>query len=84
VANLHCTFTTLLGVAVSTYPTVFPQALIDTSDLNFESTGETLSTSNCTNSILTQDKSAYWAPWMYFEHENGTIEDVKLALGLTA
>ncbi|KAK5079474.1 hypothetical protein LTR70_009375 [Exophiala xenobiotica] len=53
-------------------------------NLNFESTGETLSTSNCTNSILTQDKSAYWAPWMYFEHENGTVQDVKLALGLTA
>ena len=53
-------------------------------DLNFESTGETLSASNCTNSILTQDKSAYWAPWLYFEHENGTVQDVKLALGLTA
>ncbi|KAK5938035.1 hypothetical protein PMZ80_009624 [Knufia obscura] len=53
-------------------------------NLDFESTGETLSNSECTNSILTQDKSAYWAPWMYFEHENGTIQNVELALGLTA
>lgn len=53
-------------------------------DLDFESTGETLSASNCTNSILTQDKSAYWAPWLYFQHENGTLESVTLALGLTA
>lgn len=58
--------------------------LIDLTDLNFESTGDTLSESSCTNSILTQDKSAYWAPWLYFEHDNGTFEDVKLALGLTA
>lgn len=53
-------------------------------DLNFESTGDILAESNCTNSILTQDKSAYWAPWLYFQHENGSFEDVKLALGLTA
>lgn len=52
--------------------------------LSFESTGQSLSASNCTNSVLTQDKSAYWAPWLYFQHDNGTIEDVKLALGLTA
>jgi len=53
-------------------------------DLDFQSTGETLSASNCTNSMITVDKSAYWAPWLYFQHDNGTFEDVKLALGLTA
>lgn len=53
-------------------------------DLDFESTGDTLSASSCTNSILTQDKSAYWAPWMYFQHQDGTVEPVTLALGLTA
>lgn len=61
-----------------------PRKLTENADLDFESTGETLSNSECTNSILTQDKSAYWAPWMYFEHENGTIQNVELALGLTA
>lgn len=53
-------------------------------DLDFQSTGESLSSSNCTNSVLTVDKSAYWAPWLYFQHDNGSFEDVKLALGLTA
>ncbi|KAK6372888.1 hypothetical protein LTR64_004807 [Lithohypha guttulata] len=53
-------------------------------NLDFESTGESLAQSNCTNSIVTLDKSAYWAPWMYFQHENGTVVPVNLALGLTA
>lgn len=53
-------------------------------NLDFNSDGQTLSQSQCTNSILTQDKSAYWAPWLYFQHDNGTFENVDLALGLTA
>lgn len=64
--------------------TTTTEQLTDHSGLNFDSTGETLAVSNCTNSVLTQDKSAYWAPWLYFQHKDGTFSEVTLAMGLTA
>lgn len=71
----------VVAVSVTVY---VAETSLTTIDLNFDSTGDTLQASSCTNSLLTQDKSAYWAPWMYFQHENSSFEDVKLALGLTA
>ena len=40
--------------------------------------------SNCTSCSVRQDKSAYWSPQMYFQHENGTFELVPTSGGLTA
>jgi hypothetical protein len=54
-----------------------------TTDLGLDSTVEELLQSNCTSCSITQDKSAYWAPRMYFHHANDTYELVQTAGGMT-
>ncbi|EME81858.1 uncharacterized protein MYCFIDRAFT_87072 [Pseudocercospora fijiensis CIRAD86] len=39
---------------------------------------------NCTSCEVTQDKSAYWTPPIYFQHENGTVEMVPNVGGMLA
>jgi hypothetical protein len=47
-----------------------------------EVTYEELLASNCTSCAVAQDKSAYWTPYMYFQHANGTFELVPKAGGM--
>ncbi|KXT04874.1 hypothetical protein AC578_3437 [Pseudocercospora eumusae] len=39
---------------------------------------------DCTSCEVTQDKSAYWTPPLYFQHENGTVEMVPNVGGMLA
>ncbi|EHA28471.1 hypothetical protein ASPNIDRAFT_43220 [Aspergillus niger ATCC 1015] len=49
------------------------------------SSGETaLKNADCTSCGVTQDKSAYWAPALYFMHENGDAELVNEVGGMLA
>lgn len=40
-------------------------------------TEDGLRQSDCTSCAVTQDKSAYWAPALYFVHANGSAELVE-------
>lgn len=40
-------------------------------------TEDSLRQSDCTSCAVTQDKSAYWAPALYFVHANGSAELVE-------
>lgn len=49
------------------------------------SSGETdLNNADCTSCGVKQDKSAYWAPALYFMHENGDAELVNEVGGMLA
>lgn len=49
------------------------------------SSGETdLKNADCTSCGVKQDKSAYWAPALYFMHENGDAELVNEVGGMLA
>ena len=37
-----------------------------------------LDDSNCTSSLVKNDKSNYWTPKLYFQYPNGTLHDVEL------
>lgn len=43
-----------------------------------------LKDSECTSCAVTQDKSAYWTPALYFMHENGDTELVQQVGGMLA
>ncbi|KAJ6130795.1 hypothetical protein N7512_003575 [Penicillium capsulatum] len=45
---------------------------------------DSLRKSECTSCAVTQDKSAYWIPTLYFIHSNGTAEMVKEVGGMLA
>ena len=45
-------------------------------DIGLNSTYETLQTANCTSCEIQADKSAYWAPLLYYQHSNGSFEEV--------
>lgn len=53
-------------------------------DFGLDPTIDELLASNCTSCSIVQDHSVYWAPRMYFQHSNGTLEMVPTAGGLTA
>ncbi len=48
------------------------------------STYEDLINGDCTSCAVAQDKSAYWAPILYFKHLNGTFEEVQQVGGMLA
>ena len=54
--------------------------------LGFSETSEygDLVSANCTSCAVTQDKSAYWTPAMYFHHANGSYELVPQVGGMLA
>ncbi|KAM5474847.1 hypothetical protein MferCBS49748_000254 [Microsporum ferrugineum] len=43
-------------------------------NFDFTITGDQLAESDCTSCAVTQDKSVYWVPTLYFLHANGTAE----------
>jgi len=67
---------------------VVSQAVIttthDVADFGFNPSIDDLVTSNCTSCSITEDKSAYWTPRLYFQHDNGTFEEVPTVGGMTA
>ena len=45
-------------------------------DLGLSSTYDSLQSSNCTSCEIEKDLSAYWTPLLYYEHANGSFEEV--------
>jgi hypothetical protein len=43
-----------------------------------------LTNGDCTSCAVAQDKSAYWAPTLYFKHADGTYEAVQQVGGMLA
>lgn len=39
---------------------------------------------DCTSCAVTEDKSAYWTPAVYFKHDNGSYELVPQTGGMLA
>ncbi len=54
------------------------------SAFGLNSSPEDLIGSNCTSCAVTQDKSAYWTPALYFVDSNGTAELVENVGGMLA
>ena len=53
-------------------------------DFGIDNTPQDLVDSDCTSCAVTQDKSAYWTPPLYFLHSNGTAEMVEQVGGMLA
>lgn len=47
------------------------------SNIGVSSTYDTLQQSDCTSCTIQADKSAYWTPALYYQHADGTFEEVK-------
>lgn len=54
------------------------------SGFNENATYEDLINGDCTSCAVTQDKSVYWAPALYFKHQNGTFQLVDQIGGMLA
>ncbi|KAH0151473.1 hypothetical protein KCU67_g10250, partial [Aureobasidium melanogenum] len=54
------------------------------SNFGIDNTPQDLVNSDCTSCAVTQDKSAYWTPPLYFLHANGTAEMVEQVGGMLA
>ncbi|KAI5297576.1 hypothetical protein KEM55_004506 [Ascosphaera atra] len=52
--------------------------------LNFNSDRDELRAANCTSCAVTQDKSAYWVPSLYFQYKNGSSVIVEQVGGMLA
>ncbi|GAB7347896.1 hypothetical protein MBLNU459_g5419t1 [Dothideomycetes sp. NU459] len=50
--------------------------IVGASNVGVNSTYASLLNSECTSCEVTPDKSAYWTPNLYYEHPNGTFEEV--------
>jgi len=52
------------------------------SGFNMNATYDDLMSGDCTSCGVTQDKSVYWAPSLYFHHADGTFELVEQIGGM--
>jgi hypothetical protein len=52
-------------------------------DFHFTTTADDLLNSDCTSCSITQDRSVYWTPPLYFENDNGTFTLVPQKGGMT-
>ncbi|KAJ4306429.1 hypothetical protein N0V88_001230 [Collariella sp. IMI 366227] len=59
-------------------------AIHGSSGFSETATYEDLINGDCTSCAATEDKSAYWAPTLYFKHANGTYQDVEQVGGMLA
>ncbi|TKA82437.1 hypothetical protein B0A49_00036 [Cryomyces minteri] len=50
--------------------------IIGASNIGVNATHDSLLNSACTSCEITADKSAYWTPLLYYEHANGSFEEV--------
>ena len=53
-------------------------------DFGMSAEEDSLRESDCTSCAVTQDKSAYWTPALYFMHTNGSAELVEEVGGMLA
>lgn len=54
------------------------------SGFNENPTHADLFNGDCTSCVVTEDKSAYWTPNLYFKHANGTFQEVQQVGGMLA
>lgn len=59
-------------------------AIHGSSGFSEKATYEDLINADCTSCAVTQDKSVYWAPALYFQHANGTYQIVNQVGGMLA
>ncbi|KAK4043458.1 hypothetical protein C8A01DRAFT_43585 [Parachaetomium inaequale] len=59
-------------------------AIHGSSGFNSDATYEDLVNGDCTSCAVAEDKSAYWAPAVYFKHANGTYQEVLQDGGMLA
>jgi hypothetical protein len=52
-------------------------------DFYFNTTVDELMASDCTSCSITQDRSVYWTPTLYFQNDNGTFTLVPQNGGMT-
>ncbi|KEF54554.1 uncharacterized protein A1O9_08996 [Exophiala aquamarina CBS 119918] len=64
-------------------PSIHAHVLFGASNLGLDPTIDDLLDSNCTSCSILQDKSVYWTPRMYFQHQNGSFESVATVGGMT-
>ncbi|KAK4996850.1 hypothetical protein LTR66_003637 [Elasticomyces elasticus] len=50
--------------------------IVGGSNIGVNATYSSLLNSQCTSCEITADKSAYWTPLLYYQHANGSFEDV--------
>ncbi|KAF7163277.1 hypothetical protein CNMCM5623_008298 [Aspergillus felis] len=65
-------------------PSSHVHAVHGSGGFSMSATGADLKASSCTSCAVTQDKSAYWIPALYFMHENGDAEVVNQVGGMLA
>lgn len=58
--------------------------LTESTGFGMSSDQNSLLESDCTSCAVTQDKSAYWTPALYFMHANGSAEMVEQVGGMLA
>jgi len=58
--------------------------LATTTGFSESATYDDVMAGDCTSCAVTQDKSAYWTPAMYFKHSDGTFELVPQTGGMLA
>lgn len=59
-------------------------AIHGSSGFSDAATYEDLANGECTSCAVAQDKSAYWAPVLYFKHADGSFEEVQQVGGMLA
>ncbi|KAK4157616.1 hypothetical protein C8A00DRAFT_40042 [Chaetomidium leptoderma] len=59
-------------------------AIHGSSGFNEKATYEDLANGECTSCGVAEDKSAYWAPNVYFKHANGSYQEVQQVGGMLA
>lgn len=59
-------------------------AIHGSSGFSETATYEDLINADCTSCAVRQDKSVYWTPALYFQHENGSYESVREVGGMLA
>jgi hypothetical protein len=69
-------FISLLALPVRCASFLHLHLVDQVSDININSTQDTLSASPCTSCTIQADKSAYWTPQLYYAHADGTFEEV--------
>ncbi|KAL2197447.1 hypothetical protein P885DRAFT_77134 [Corynascus similis CBS 632.67] len=65
-------------------PAKHAHAVHGSSGFSASSTYEDLVNADCTSCAVAEDKSVYWAPVVYFKHENGTYQEVLQDGGMLA
>jgi len=49
---------------------------VSPADINIDSDYDSMRNSSCTSCEIQADKSGYWTPQLYYEHADGSFEEV--------